>query len=156
NGVDVETYEVKQDMINNAISEANKFIAPISMKDSALAFYGIEYQYSTVVFLTRTSLRHYYKVTDISLYEAAKANGDITGANERHLTEYSYIYFEFADIPAPELADLKALTIGGKTYYSSALTYSRAVLASSAATSNEKALAMASYRYYMKAKAYFG
>ena len=81
---------------------------------------------------------------------------EVRGVKEDKISE-GYVYFEFTDIPAAELAKLQSHTINGTTYYSSVLTYARAVLkAGNNVEPEETALAKATYWYYWYAKAFFG
>ena len=88
-------------------------------------------------------------------YNAAVANGLLRGIKDDILSTSGYVYFEFVNIPAAELANLKTFSVGGNTCYFSALNYAKAVLSSSAATDKQIELAKATYRYYVAAKAYF-
>jgi len=116
---------------------------------------GLEYAGATLVYLSETTLRIYYKITNESLYDTAKANGLLTDINEAKKSS-GFVFFEFANIPAAELANFKTFSIGGTECNYTALNYAKSVLSSSAATTKQRELAKATYRYYVAAKAYFG
>lgn len=109
--------------------------------------YGLEYEKSTVVYLTKSTLRHYYSISDQGKYDKVKAQ-----FNERKLP---YVYIEYSDIAAADLDKLQTFTIGTRTYYYSALDYVKNVLGSKSPDANKK-LAMAMYWYNQAANAYFG
>ena len=106
-------------------------------------------------YLSETTLVIYYKVTGMVRYNAAVANGLLRGIKDDILSTSGYVYFEFVNIPAAELANLKTFSVGGTKCCYSALDYAKAVLSSSAATAEQRELAKATYRYYVAAKAYF-
>ena len=105
-----------------------------------VAAYGLEFKYTTVVYLADTSLRLYYKVVDADLYNAAKGT---LGANERKLAATGMVYFEVANIAAEKLHELQTFAVGK----CSVLNYVAAVLAAPNASAAEKDLAAAMYRY---------
>ena len=93
---------------------------------------GLKLQYlgTTLVYLSETTLRHYYKALDgadvDALKTAAKASGFDYGAKD------GLIYFEKKDIAAAEPDSPFTLSFGGNNNYSfSALDFSKLVLDSS-------------------------
>ena len=124
-----------------------------NMKDG-LSELGLEYQGTTVVFLTKTTLRHYYSITDQAKFNAVKNTATFTYKDDK-LSTGGVIYFEKSDISASDLDAVQSFGIGGKTYNYSVLDYSRGVLKSGSMTDNEKMLAMSTYWYNHAANAYF-
>ena len=124
-----------------------------SMKDGLDAL-GLKYEGTTVVFLSTTTLRHYYSITNQAAFDAVKGSANFTCKDDK--LSSGVIYFEKADIPAAELDEVQSFTIGGKTYNYSVLDYSRGVLRSSAMTPAEKQLAMATYWFNDAANKFFG
>lgn len=125
-----------------------------SKMKEGLSELGLEYQGTTVVFLTKTTLRHYYSITDQSKFESVKNSATFTYKDDK-LSTGGVIYFEKSDISASDLDLVQTFSIGGKTYNYSVLDYSRSVLKSGAVTDNEKKLAMSTYWYNRAADAYF-
>lgn len=123
-----------------------------SMKDGLDAL-GLEYQGTTVVFLSTTTLRHYYSITNQAAFDAVKDTANFTYKDDK--LSSGVIYFEKTDIPAAELDEVQSFEIGGKTYNYSVLDYSRGVLKSSAMTPAEKQLAMATYWFNDAANTFF-
>ena len=120
-----------------------------SNMSAGLGTYGITYQGSTVVFLSETSIRHYYKGT----------LGDVTvtfnGAPVTPVKKGSEFYFELTNIAAANIDKLYTLQIVDAAYDYSVLAYTKACLASSNTGQDMKALAAATYLYNQAANAYF-
>ena len=117
---------------------------------------GLVYQGSTIVYLTKTSIRHYYTVEKgaspdfDSIKAAASASGFSYGEKD------GMIYFEKKDIAAYNLDQVQTLDLGGDSVYTySVLDYSRGVLNSATASDSMKQLSMATYWYNDAAKIYF-
>ncbi len=114
---------------------------------SGTSDFGLKYSQSTVVYLTKSTLRHYYLISDQEKYDNVKAN-----FSERKLP---YVYIEYSNIAAADLDKLQTFTIDSKhTYYYSALNYAKDVIGSNSPDANKK-LAMAMYWYNQAANAYF-
>ena len=128
---------------------------PSDMTDG-LEQYGLEYAGTTIVYLTETSMRHYYMITDEELFNAVKNEITFGGVNVTCKEKGSQIYFEYKGIPAKHLGTLYTLSIGTNEYQYSVLDYVRACLKSSKVSENTKLLVAATYRYNEAAKAYFG
>ena len=122
---------------------------------------GLEYVGTSVVYLSGTSLRHYYMIDDSGLFTKEIADkimfdGEPVSYEEKN----GMIYFEKKDISASQLDTEYVLNIGGHEYHYSALDYS--ALSYSLAgeepyeNSNKKQLAAAIYRYNQAANDFFG
>ena len=122
--------------------------------------YGLKYYGTTVVYLSETTIRHYFTVTDANKFAAIKdsVTFDKVGANDPKAAVYgeknNLVYFGYTDIGAADLDTAYALNIGELSLKFTALDYSKLVLASNM-SDNEKNLAMATYWYNMAANTYF-
>ena len=122
--------------------------------------YGLKYYGTTVVYLSETTIRHYFTVTDADKFAAIKdsVTFDKVGANDPKAAVYgeknNLVYFGYTDIGAADLDTAYALNIGELSLKFTALDYSKLVLASNM-SDNEKNLAMATYWYNMAANTYF-
>ena len=133
--------------IKTAIISANPSKARTNM--SAKNPTGLEYAGSSVVFLTKTSLRHYYRITKDDYAKTGEG-----AAFKFYVENDNYVYFERTDIPAAELDNFQDFEIEGNHYYYSALDYSRNVLLNPNSTAAEKNLARATYLYNKAANEY--
>ena len=144
-GVSFFTDDVTSDMIDSKSSDMT----------GGLKSYGLEYQYSTVVFLSKTSLRHYYKITDETLFNAVKDGITFDGQSVQPVKRGDMIYFEKQSISASRLDTQYILTIGDNQYKYSAMDYTKRLINSD----NDKTfieLAKATYRFNQAANTYFG
>jgi len=122
--------------------------------------YGLKYYGTTVVYLSETTIRHYFTVTDADKFAAIKdsVTFDKVGANDPKAAVYgeknNLVYFGYTDIGAADLDTAYALNIGELSLKFTALDYSKLVLGSNM-SETEKNLAMATYWYGMAAKTYF-
>jgi hypothetical protein len=116
---------------------------------------GLQYAGSTVVFLTKTSLRHYYRVTDDDDFDAVVGSVTFNGASVDYQEKSKNIYFELTNIAAADLDERYILRIGGTAYQYSALDYVRACLVTQKTKAPMKELAKATYRYNQSANAFF-
>lgn len=124
-----------------------------NMKTGTDAF-GLAYQGTTIVYLSKTSLRHYYKVTDQTAFESAKAAAIESGFTCGEKS--GMVYFEKSNIPAKNLGTNYPISFGsGSSYNFSVLDYSGIVLDSASTSAADKALAMATYWYGKAAVTYF-
>ena len=111
---------------------------------------GLVYKGTTIVYLTETSMRHYYQG---DLDDAAVT---FDGKQVSPVQKGDGFYFELENIAAADLDTLYTLTINVTAYQYSVLDYVKACLLSDKTSDNMKALAAATYRYNQAANAYFG
>jgi len=137
--------DVTAEMIQNAIDSnpANDGKTATDMS-TVQPEAGAAYYTTSLVFLSRSTLRHYFAIPDGSADP---------GAYDGNQLNYFY-YVEKTDIPAKELDDLQEFTVNGVTFYYSALDYAKAVVESNMADS-AKDLAKSLYLYNQAANAYF-
>lgn len=149
---DVENYEMPQAtvaMIDAAIFAQNgRYASDMKANNDSI---GLGYYGTTIIFLSKTTLRHIYTIKNQSIYDSVKNNTSFT-LNESKLP---YASFEKSNIPADELDKLQEFTIGGQTYYYSVLDYSKSIINNSKNTVANKNLAMATYWYNQAANDYF-
>ena len=106
---------------------------------------GASYYTTSLIFLSESTLRHYFKIPKGS------ANDNAYDGNQ----EQYYYWVEKTDIPAAELDTLQKFKVNDVTFYYSALDYAKAVVESNMSGS-VKQLAKALYLYNQAANAYFG
>ena len=135
---------------------ADMITATPSNMRSGLDAYGLEYAGTTIVYLTKTSMRHYYKIVDQEKFDAVKDNITFEGEKVGYTERNGEIYFEHADIAAADLDELYTLKIGDSEYQYSVLDYVRECLSSPNAPYATVQLVMATYWYNQAANAYFG
>ena len=123
--------------------------------DMDLSEYGLQYKGSTVVYLSETSIRHYYYVTDWDSFNKIKDSVIFDGAAVGYTEKDVAIYFEKKGVSAPNLDTPYALTIKNKTCKYSVNDYIRRCLASDKVSDNTKELVKATYRYNVAANTYF-
>lgn len=145
-GTNYLNYEVTADMID----------APSSVMSENLEKYGLAYQGSTIVYLTETTLRHYYKITDNEAFSNYKNSIKVDGETVNYGVKDDMIYYDVKNIAANDLAVPHIITIGDDDYSYSALSYTKKQLASTTANEIAKELGRATYRYYIAANDYFG
>lgn len=149
-GVDYTMTDVGASEINAAISAANDG-AEMSNMNADTGTFGLKYYATSVVFLSKTSLRHYYTVTDRTLYNDAKGGASF----EVYENKPPYVYFEMQDISASKLDTLQQFTIGEHTYLYSVLDFARSLL-DDGRSDAQQALGKATYWYNQAANVYFG
>lgn len=153
--VDVKNYTpdsgVTETSFDAAVSaEAKNAGKEKSNMRSGTSDFGLTYRGSSVVFLTKTSLRHYYTINNQASYATTyTANSESKTFAEKD----PFIYSEFTDIPAKELDVLQEMTVGSHTYYFSVLDYAKAMFKDG--NQDEHNLGLATYLYNRAANAYF-
>lgn len=120
-----------------------------------LSNYGLEYTGSTVVLLTETSIRHYYKIIDSDKFEAVKDNITFNEAKVGYTVKGGEIYFELKNISAPDIDTPYTLHIGDNDYHYAVTDYIKSYL-TNGKNNETKALAAAMYYYNQAANDYFG
>ena len=111
---------------------------------------GLNYVGTSIVFLSQTTLRHYYVISDARLFEQAKETANFDFVDKGHR-----ICFEQKDIAAAQLDVAQIFRLGDTTYNYSVLDYCKLVLADESKSQADRELAMATYWYNDAAKAYF-
>ena len=144
-GVDYTMQPVTSDMI---------YTYPSDMSEG-LEEYGLSYAGSTIVYLSRTSLRHYYTITDQDKFDAVKHKITIKHQKADYTEKDGMIYFEWKDIAAVELDALIVLAIDGKEYKYSVLDYVRDCINADDVPYNTMMLVSATYWYNQAANEYF-
>ena len=131
---------VTAQMIEDAITAANGTQIASNLNDAAAALGG-EYYTSSLIFLDKNTLRHYFTGVETSLaWDGNKSD---------------YYYVQKTNIAAAELDNMQEFTIGGQTFYYSALDYIKAVIDNDKMTQAQRDLAKATYWYNQAANAYF-
>ena len=95
---DTEVADNIKAAIKAANTDPNKPRTNMSAKNPT----GLEYAGSSVVFLTKTSLRHYYRITKDDYAKTGEG-----AAFKFNVENDNYVYFERTDIPAAELDILR-------------------------------------------------
>jgi hypothetical protein len=121
--------------------------------------YGLTYKGSSVVFLSKTSMRHYFEVSNPDDYNEVKNTVTFNGKPVTLKTRSTdgKTYFELENIEAPNLDECYVLHIGETDYKYSVLDYVKAILSSDkyAEGHSMRNLATATYWYSAAAEAYF-
>lgn len=132
-------------------------LIPNTMSDMRknLSDYGLEYAGSSVVLLTKTSIRHYYTITEPEKYSTISGvtfNG--TAANV--INTGNEVCFELENIAAADLDSVYTLKIGSSDYNYSVFDYIRRCLEKEDANQLTQDLVASMYYYNRKAKTFFG
>ena len=120
-----------------------------------LSTYGLKYEGSSLIYLDKTTLRHYFTVEDAGLYSGVTSFkiGDKTVTPFKRST---YVCIERSDIAAAELDDQYSITVNNTSYgIYGAMNYSAVAAWTPVTEQNEKDLANATYCYNKAADAYF-
>lgn len=129
---------------------------PMPDMENSLDAYGLSYEGSTIVYLSKTSIRHYYKITDQEKFNAAVNSITFDGNSAEYKTKGDLIYYELPNITANDFDEQYILHIGSNDYKYSVLDYARECLSVSKAPYATKQLVSATYWFYMAAKDYVG
>ena len=138
--------------IQTAIDAANPGKSKTDMR--TIDELGLKYYGSSVIYLTTTTLRHYFKITDASQSGSWETASNFSFALDANYPTY-YVHYDMEDIYASKLDEYQKFTFNGTDYYISALDYSNAVLHSDKAPEAEKNLAKATYLYNQAANELF-
>lgn len=123
---------------------------------AGLENYGLSYQGPTIVYLSETSLRHYYKIVDRDKFNQVKDNITFDSDTPVNYTvKNNMIYFEKKNIAPVDMDTPYILKIGTTEYQYSVLNYIKACLESDKTSDNMKELVKATYLYHVAAKDYF-
>ena len=143
---------VTSDDIQAAVNAANPGKSKTDMR--TIDELGLKYYGSSVIYLTTTTLRHYFKITDASQSGSWETASNFSFALDANYPTY-YVHYDMEDIYASKLDEYQKFTFNGTDYYFSALDYSNAVLHSDKAPEAEKNLAKATYLYNQAANELF-
>lgn len=127
---------------------------PSDMEDG-LDKYGLEYAGTTIVYLSETSMRHYYTITDQAKFDEVKDSVTFDGEPVSYTEKNGKIYFELPDIAAADLDTPYTIKIGRSSYHYSVLDYVRECLENPNVPYNTRQLVSATYWYNQAANAYF-
>ena len=120
---------------------------------------GLEYVGTSVVYLSKTTLRHYYKIVEPDLFtEEIQSGITFDGTAVTYGTRNGMIYFDKINISASNLDTAYVISINGHDYRYSALDYSALSYNGDDKSYGEsiaKQLAAAVYRYNTAANAFF-
>lgn len=139
--------------------------APVSPDDIRVAAadmtanldkYGLAYNGSSLICEANTSLRHYYRIVNQSLFDAVRGGVTFNGSPVDYHTKDGEIYFELKDISAADLDTEMTLTIGDDAYAYSALHYVKRALQPDQTDEAVRQLATTIYWYNQYANAFIG
>ena len=148
------TYGVSYSMENLTAEQiGTRTTARTGMKDENISNVGLKYAGSSVLYLSNTSIRHYFTVEDDTKFSQGVIDAD-HGGFTYHTKDHG-LYFEYSGIPASKLDASYDFTIGEQTYSFSVLNYSQMVL-NSDLPQMDKDLAIATVWYNDAANTYFG
>lgn len=130
-----------------------------SNMSESLSDCGLEYVGSSVIYLSKTTLRHYYRIVEPSKFtEEIKSGITFDGKAVAYGEKNGMIYFDNMDIDASQLDTEYVININGHEYQYSALDYSALAYSldeTPYAVSITKQLTASMYRYNQAANAYF-
>ena len=118
---------------------------------------GLEYNLTSVVFLSKSSMRHYFTIKDQTAFNTAltaRQNDKFKYSDRKMEEDNKVVYFEIEDIPAAELDKLQAFSIGSYTYYFSVLDFAKGLLDPSR-PATQQALGKATFWYNFYANVFF-
>ena len=118
--------------------------------------YGLKYEGSSLIYLEKTTLRHYFTVVDAGLYSNVTSIkiGDYTVTPH---TRAGHVCFDRPDIAASDLDEMYVLSVNDTDCGAYSAMYYCNIAANHPSLTNddEKALAAATYEYNVAANAYF-
>ncbi len=121
---------------------------------------GLEYVGTSVIYLSQTTLRHYYRIVEPNKFTNEIKNGiTLNGESVNYGEKNGMIYFDKKDIAASQMDTEYMLKINGHEYHYSALDYSAMEYSSDDKPYSEsitKQLAASVYRYNQAANVFFG
>ena len=115
-----------------------------SFSTTDFSAYGLNYYGTTVVYLSETTIRHYFTVTNPNDFADVKdsVTFDKAGTEKPQKAIFGQkddiVYFGCANIGAPDLDTAYTLTIGELSRKFTALDHSKLVLASTKMSETEK------------------
>ena len=145
-GLDYTLTEVTPEMISPSARDM----------ESGLDAYGLKYEGSTIVYLSKTSLRHYYTITDQAKFDLVKDSVMFDGEPVEYSTKDGKIYFEVTNIGAADLDTPYPLQIGTNIYSYTVLDYVRECIKGKYTPYQTMLLVFATYWYSQASNAYFG
>ena len=157
----IDRYEVTGESIFAYLEDTLRENGSVTVPKEFREKYGLAYVGSTLVFLSKTSLRHYFKVVDEEKFALVKdfgigwKEGDTNLGTVQPVEKDSLVYFEKRDIPAKKLQTMLTLSVGGSTFTYSPLHYLMACLNSDTISEDMKELARAAFRYARAADEFF-
>ena len=121
---------------------------------------GLEYVGTSVVYLSKTTLRHYYKIKDSGKFtNEVKSSITFDGKAVNYGEKNGMIYFDKEDIAASQLDTEYIIKINNHEYSYSVLDYCALSYSSDSANYDDsitKQLAASIYRYNQAANVFFG
>ena len=135
---------------------SNMITTTPSDMESGLDEYGLAYAGSTIVYLSETSMRHYYTIKDQTEFDKVRDNITFNGEKAEVKTKGNKIYFETTDIAAAALDTSYTLTIGTSDYNFAVLDYVRECMNAPQVPYSTLELVKATYLYNQAANNYFG
>ena len=135
---------------------ASDIASTMSNMTENLSSYGLEYTGTTIVYLTETSIRHYYTITDQDTFDLVKDNITFDGVKVGYTKKGNEIYFEKKGVAAADLDVAYTFSIGTNSYDYAVLDYVKRCLESDKVKPETKELVAATFRYNQAANTYFG
>lgn len=136
------------------VLESDKLQPPQYTDLDKLDDYGLEYYNSTIIYLTKVTIRHYYKVTDWDKFNAVAGSVTFGGKSTAYKTNGGYIYFDYAGVDAVNSPVPYVLNIGDYSFSYSVYNYIYLCLTSDMKDSTKK-LVTAAFYFSESANNYF-
>ena len=150
--------DLADDGLEYTLTEVTPEMISPSARDmeSGLDAYGLKYEGTTIVYLSKTSLRHYYTITDQAKFDLVKDSVMFDAEPVEYHTKDGKIYFEVSNIGAADLDTPYPLQIGTNIYSYTVLDYVRECLKAKYTPYQTMLLVVATYWYNQAANDYFG